>query len=108
MIIGTGQYIADAISDYKQLPLSYQLEQNYPNPYNPNTTIEYSLPQASNVTINLYNILGQRIKQLMTGLRKEAGYHQIEWDASRISSGIYYYRIEAGEFQDVKKMILLR
>jgi hypothetical protein len=113
MIVGTEQHIADAISDYKQLPRSYHLGQNYPNPFNPNTTIEYSLPQVSIVTINLYNILGQRIKQLMSGVRKEAGYHQIEWDGKNevgrpVSSGIYFLNLKTDAYSHYIKMILNR
>ncbi len=88
-------------------PEDYLLFQNYPNPFNPTTIISYQLPSFSNVDLSIYNLLGQKVATLVNE-RQRAGYHQIEWDAGRFSSGIYFYRIEAGEFQDVKKMILLR
>jgi hypothetical protein len=85
----------------------FNLNQNYPNPFNPMTTIKYQLPINSDVELSIYNLLGQKIATLVSEKQK-AGYHQVEWDASGFASGIYYYRIEAGEFQDVKKMILIR
>jgi photosystem II stability/assembly factor-like uncharacterized protein len=85
----------------------YRLSQNYPNPFNPSTIIDYQLPITSNVELNIYNLLGQRVVTLVRE-RQQAGYYQIEWEASRYSSGVYYYRLKAGEFQDVKKMIILK
>jgi len=86
---------------------TYNISNNYPNPFNPSTTIEFNLPKATNVRIEIFNIAGQKIS---TPLDKKipAGKHEVEFNAENLSSGIYYYRIEAGEFQDVKKMILLR
>jgi len=85
----------------------FRLSQNYPNPFNPRTTIEYDLPKATDVRIDVYIISGQRIQTLLNE-KKPAGNHQIEFNAENLSSGVYFYRIEAGEFQDVKKMILLQ
>jgi predicted GH43/DUF377 family glycosyl hydrolase/predicted esterase len=90
-----------------KIPLIFELEQNYPNPFNPKTMINYQLPMTNNVELSVYNLLGQRVA-ILVNKRQKAGYHQIEWDASGFASGIYYYSIEAGEFQDVKKMILLK
>jgi len=88
-------------------PKKFMLKQNYPNPFNPKTIINYELRITSNVELSIYNLLGQKVATLVNE-QQQAGYHQVEWDASGFSSGVYYYRIEAGEFQDVKKMILLR
>ncbi len=85
----------------------FYLQQNYPNPFNPRTVISYQLPVISNVEMSIYNLLGQKVATLVNE-RQQAGSYQVEWDASRFSSGIYYYRIKVGEYQDVKKMILLR
>jgi len=85
----------------------FRLSQNYPNPFNPSTTIEYDLPNSSDVKIEVYNIAGQKVQTLLN-TKMSAGSHRVEFNAQNLSSGIYYYRIEAGEFQDVKKMILLR
>jgi hypothetical protein len=90
-----------------QIPLAYKLNQNYPNPFNPKTTIEFDLPKASDVRIEVYNITGQKIQTLLNE-KKPAGSHQVEFNAEKLSSGVYFYRIEAEEFQDVKKMILLK
>jgi hypothetical protein len=88
-------------------PAQLTLYQNYPNPFNPTTMIKYQLPVTSDVELNIYNLLGQKIVTLVSE-RQLSGHHQVEWNASRIASGVYYYRIEAGEFQVVKKMILIK
>jgi hypothetical protein len=85
----------------------FKLEQNYPNPFNPTTIINYELPITNDVELSIYNLLGQKVAMLINE-QKDAGYHQVEWDASGFASGIYYYRIQAGEFVSVKKMVLLR
>jgi len=96
-----------------ELPGEYRLAQNYPNPFNPSTTIEYALPNRSNVRIVITNMLGQQVALLVNG-EQEAGYHEIKWQAS-IASGIYFYRFEAvdvtnpnNRFVQVKKMLLLK
>ncbi|MBD3288225.1 PKD domain-containing protein [candidate division KSB1 bacterium] len=94
------------------LPAEFALEQNYPNPFNPETYIEYQLPHDTFCTIRVMNMLGQEIKMLQNGM-KQAGYHSVIWDGtdnagSPAVSGIYFYRIEAGEFISTRKMILLK
>jgi photosystem II stability/assembly factor-like uncharacterized protein len=91
----------------RQIPIQFKLYQNYPNPFNPVTMINYQLPMINDVELSIYNLLGQKVATLVDE-RQQAGYHQIEWDASGFASGIYYYRIQAGEFYNVKKMLLLR
>jgi pectin methylesterase-like acyl-CoA thioesterase len=90
-----------------QLPVTYQLYQNYPNPFNPSTTIKYSIPQSSLVKIVLYDILGREVKTLVNEV-KNAGYYTIRFNASSLASGVYFYRIESGNFVQVKKMMLLK
>ncbi len=94
-----------------QLPEEYSLSQNYPNPFNPTTLIRYALPAVSNqlsaVTLEVYNILGQKVATLVDQEQKP-GYYDIGWDASSLSSGIYFYRLNAGEFSQTRKMLLLR
>ncbi len=80
---------------------------NYPNPFNPITEISFSLPAASHVKLEIYNIMGQKVATLVDGTI-EAGEHTIQWDGSEAASGVYMYRLEAGEFVDTKKMILLK
>jgi hypothetical protein len=91
----------------KTVPIQFSLSQNYPNPFNPSTKINYELPITNDVNLSIYNLLGQKVATLVNE-QKQAGSHQVAWDASGFPSGVYYYRIEAGEFQDVKKMILLK
>ena len=98
--------IQDDKSEMKLLS-RFRLSQNYPNPFNPVTMINYQLPVTSSVDLSIYNLLGQKVLTLVSE-KQRAGYHQVEWDASGFASGVYYYRIQAGEFQDVKKMVLIR
>jgi hypothetical protein len=90
-----------------ELPTRYVLEQNYPNPFNPSTTIEYQLPTKGYVTLKIYSVLGQEIATLAEDLA-DAGYKSVEWNASNVASGVYFYRLEAGSFTSVKKLLLLR
>ena len=83
------------------------MEQNFPNPFNPVTTIKYALPVSGNINLSIYNSLGEKVETL-TNQFLEAGYHKIEWRANNYSSGVYYYRIESENFSDVKKMLLLK
>jgi photosystem II stability/assembly factor-like uncharacterized protein len=89
------------------LPRELRLEQNYPNPFNPLTTITYSLPSSGRVYLSVFNVLGQEIATLVDGV-EYAGYKSVSFDANRLSSGIYIYRITAGTFTDVKKMVLIK
>jgi len=88
-------------------PKNFELSQNYPNPFNPATTIRYSLLEAGNVKLTLFNILGQEIKTLVNEF-KEAGVHTINFSAGELNSGIYIYKIEAGSFTQTRKMILIK
>ena len=88
-------------------PFEYSLGQNYPNPFNPVTTIPYSLRETGNVKLVVFNILGQRVATLVEG-RQEAGPHRALLDAGRLASGVYFYRLEAGEFNKTMKMVILK
>jgi hypothetical protein len=91
----------------ERIPTAYSLSQNYPNPFNPTTTIEFSIPKSGFVTLKIYNLLGQEVATLISE-NLPAGVYHADWDASRMASSVYYYLINAGGFQQVKKMILLR
>jgi hypothetical protein len=91
----------------REIPLEYSLSQNYPNPFNPSTTINYSVPRSANVSLTIFNTLGQKVASLVNR-REEEGYHQVIWNATNVPSGIYFYRLQAGEFLETKKIILLR
>jgi cyclomaltodextrinase len=113
IFILSNEPIVDVEEKDKQVPLSFNLMQNYPNPFNPSTTIRYSLPAAGRVKISVYNVLGQRVEEL---LNKEqgTGYYDVVWNAGNYASGIYIYSIEVtslqgGEnFRAAKKMILVK
>ena len=87
--------------------LKYDLAQNYPNPYNPSTIITYSIPTSSNVIVTVYNMLGELMKTLVNE-NQEAGYYKINFDAGSLSNGVYFYKIQAGNFASTKKMLLLK
>jgi len=88
-------------------PSTHVLYQNYPNPFNPRTIINYELRITNEVDLSIYNVLGQKVATLISK-KQTAGHHQVEWDASRYASGVYYYVLIAGEFRDVKKMVLIK
>jgi hypothetical protein len=90
-----------------RLPKDFILSQNYPNPFNPGTKIDVALPHSSSVMLTVYDGLGRELEQIVNG-RMEAGSHSFQWNASRYPSGIYYYRLTAGNFVQTKKMILLK
>ena len=87
--------------------LSFALNQNYPNPFNPVTQISFSIPQSGNVKLTVYNVLGQAAKTLVNEFR-EAGQYQVTFNAAELSSGMYLYKLETGNYTDIKKMIVLK
>ncbi|HKI44688.1 MAG TPA: T9SS type A sorting domain-containing protein [Balneolales bacterium] len=93
--------------DGNQLPTSVKLYPNYPNPFNPTTTIHYALPASGNVRLTVYNILGRKIAQLVDG-RQTAGNHDIRFNASQLSSGVYFYRLQVNNFVRTGKMMLIK
>ncbi len=99
--------VVTGVDDIMQAPLSYNLSQNYPNPFNPSTTISYSIPAKSQVTLRVYDILGSEIKMLVNE-EKTAGTYKINFNASNLSSGIYFYKLQTDNYVKCKKMILLK
>jgi hypothetical protein len=104
--IGTIGSIA-GIEDENTTPVGYRLNQNYPNPFNPSTDISFSLAKSSFVILEVYNSLGQKVAVLINN-KMNPGSYKVKFNASNLSSGIYYYKIQAGDFQSVKKMLLLQ
>jgi hypothetical protein len=100
--------IVNAIEkDYLTIPSNFALGQNYPNPFNPTTTIEFQIPNSEFVTLEIYNILGEKVATLLSAFLL-SGSHQYTWNAAEFSSGIYYYQLVAGDYKEVKKMILIK
>ena len=89
------------------LPTEFRLDQNYPNPFNPSTTIRYGLPNKTAVQLTVFNTLGQSVSTLVNG-EQEAGYHEVKFDGSKLASGVYFYRIQAGTFVQTKRLLLLK
>ncbi|MFL3045014.1 MAG: M14 family zinc carboxypeptidase [Candidatus Neomarinimicrobiota bacterium] len=115
MVLGVCNYIGLDLSQIENeagMPGRYSLLQNYPNPFNPTTTLRYNLPENSHVTITIYDMLGRKVKTLINETQY-SGYRSIIWDAignngERASAGIYLYQIQAGEYMQTKKMVLLK
>ena len=90
-----------------QVPLTYALKQNYPNPFNPTTRIRYELPGAEHVTLAVYDILGREVARLIDETQ-DGGYYEVPFSGERFSSGVYFYRITAGKFTSVQKMMIVK
>ena len=104
---GSFQYSAEVLVKNTTLPASFDLSQNYPNPFNPSTTINYDLPVKSFVTLKVYDILGSEVATLVNE-NQDASHYSIKFDASKLSSGIYLYKLKAGDFVQTRKMILMK
>lgn len=102
---GTFEY-SDVV-EVEVMPTQYELSQNYPNPFNPSTTIRFSLPQASQIKIELYNVIGEQVATLADGMY-ESGYHKIDFNAGSLPSGTYIYRLISESFVQTKKMMILK
>jgi hypothetical protein len=90
-----------------RLPKTVELLQNYPNPFNPSTTIRYALPERMHVTLAVFNTLGQVVATLVNE-NQDAGFHDVRFDGSGLASGVYFYRMQAGDFVQTRKLVLLR
>jgi hypothetical protein len=99
--------LTDIDDDDNGIPTSYKLEQNYPNPFNPTTKITWQSPVAGNQTLKVYDVLGNEVATLVDEFRN-SGIYEIDFDASKLSSGVYFYQLKAGDFLQTKKMILIK
>jgi hypothetical protein len=100
-------FVPTGVHSSRELPEGYALAQNYPNPFNPTTTINFSLGKPSQVKLTVYNLLGQKVVTLLDRHMK-AGPHIVSFDASNLTSGIYFYRLEAGDFLSQRRMLLIK
>jgi hypothetical protein len=115
LFLGSGDHLyfyhlqraATGTTQDNPLPNAYRLSPNYPNPFNPTTTIQFELPKASHVSLDIYDILGRKIATLVD-LKQEAGIHSVIWNGSNNPSGLYFYRLKANDFNETKKMLLLK
>jgi hypothetical protein len=98
---------ANSADTYVQLPTAFSLAQNYPNPFNPSTTIKFELPKSSVVRLSVYDMLGREVSVLVNETR-DAGVHEVRFDASGLSSGVCLYRLQAEDFVQSRKLIILR
>ena len=104
------EYVSGGVADVnegKTKPAGFALAQNYPNPFNPSTTIEYNLVNAGPVKLVVYDLLGREIATIINEVQN-AGTHSVTFDASRLVSSVYFYKLEAGDFVSLKKMILIK
>ncbi len=90
-----------------EIPKSYTLSQNYPNPFNPTTKIKFALPERAKVNLSIFNVLGEKVAELVNG-EVETGYHETQWNATSHPSGIYLYQLTTGRFREVRKMIMIK
>jgi len=86
---------------------AFALDQNFPNPFNPSTVISYQLPKSGPVALRVYDVLGKEVRTLVEG-EQSAGSHTVTFDASSLSSGVYFYRMQAGNFVETKRLVILR
>ena len=100
--------MVDVLDGHTQLiPTHFVLNPNFPNPFNPSTIITFSIPKQSHVTLRVYDVLGREVASLLDETRP-VGSYAVQFDASRLPSGVYFYRWQAGEFVETKKMVLMR
>ncbi|MFA5831878.1 MAG: T9SS type A sorting domain-containing protein [Bacteroidota bacterium] len=99
--------VTDVCKNDGMIATVYSLSQNYPNPFNPTTTIRYSLPSSANVKLSVYDLLGREIATLVNE-EQSAGWKEVQWNAKNVSSGIYFYKLQAGSFVETRKMLLVR
>ena len=108
VLVQSGAFIITGVeTSGNQIPVQFYLSQNYPNPFNPTTMIEYSILQSSNVSLKVYDMLGSEVATLVNE-EKERGIYTVNFNALQLASGIYFYRLRAGDFVETKKMILMK
>jgi len=113
LIIGQPAYVDEILTDFKIVPQEYQLSQNFPNPFNPSTTIQFGLPNPDRVSLKIYDILGRLVITLLDDELKDAGYHAIVWNggndnSNSVASGVYFVRMQTKTFAQTRKMLMIQ
>jgi hypothetical protein len=99
--------VLTAVAEQKERPAEFVLEQNYPNPFNPVTTIEFGIPVSGFLSLKIYDVQGREVATVVEGVQ-DAGFKSVEFDASRLASGVYFYQLRAGRFLSTRKMLVVR
>ncbi len=112
LVVGKSSYMKEKFAEFQLTPTTYELSQNFPNPFNPATTIRYGLPNSGRVTLRVYDLLGKVVVTLVDHALKEAGYHAAVWDGrnaagNAVASGLYFVRVQVGNFVQTRKMLLV-
>jgi hypothetical protein len=100
-------YTLTGVEQIDETPRAFELSANYPNPFNPSTKINFSIPKSSDVRLTVHNVLGQEVATLVSGFHT-AGTYTVDFSASNLASGVYFYKIQAGNYTDSKKMVLMK
>ncbi len=113
LVIGKPDYVSQVVAEAGLVPTDFELTQNFPNPFNPSTSIRYGLPADEKVTLRIYDVLGREIIRLVDGSRQKAGFHVVNWNGRNreglpVASGLYVYRITAGKYSKARKMLLVK
>ena len=112
LVVGKHDFVDEKLAEARAIPTTYELSQNFPNPFNPATTIRYGLPKAERVTLKIYNLLGAEVATLVNDEPKAAGYHAAIWDGRDgngrvVASGVYVYRLQAGSSVIITKKLVM-
>jgi len=113
LVVGSQEYVSGEVAENGLIPNRFSLSQNFPNPFNPSTTIRYGLPRASNVTLRIYNLLGRKVVTLIDDEPRGPGFHIMAWngrdtEGRSVASGLYIYRILADDFSQTRKMLFVK
>jgi hypothetical protein len=113
LVVGKPSYMSEKFAELQLTPTTYELSQNFPNPFNPATTIRYGLPKSGRITLRVYDLLGKVVATLVDHELKEAGYHAAVWDGRNaagnlVASGLYFVRVQVGNFVQTRKMLLVQ